>query len=142
MFRYRKNFIRYRHKLDISTCPFCERIDTAQVLEETAHTRIMKNVYGYDVWEMRSVTDHLMVLPKRHVAGFADLNTNERLEIIEQISKYQTNGYNIYARSLGSNLLTVPAHQHTHLIKISPRRSLFVFALTKPYLLVKVGGKG
>lgn len=141
MFRYRKNFRNYQKHLDVSTCPFCETLDKNRVIQETAHSYVIQNIFGYDVWEMRSVTDHLMVIPKHHVAGFADLDEEEKLDVISLLGNYQANGYNVYARSTGSNLLTVPAHQHTHLIKISPRRSALLLAISRPYLLLKLGGK-
>jgi len=98
----------------------------------------MKNKYPYDIWEMRNVVDHLLVTPKRHVKSLAELTKPEQQELMSLLAGYQAKDYNVYARADGSKQLTVPNHQHSHLIKTSHKQGIFSLILKKPYLLIKL----
>ena len=82
------------------------------------------------------VTDHLMIIPKRHVDSMSDLSKEEKLDLINLMADYEAKGYNVYSREKESNMKSV-VHQHTHLIKTKNNKAHFVLYFRKPYFLVK-----
>jgi diadenosine tetraphosphate (Ap4A) HIT family hydrolase len=135
MFRYRKNTKKYKRTNQVG-CPFCD-LTPGALVKELPNSRILKNMFPYDVWEFRDVEEHLMVTPRRHVKSLSDLNKSEQQEILDVIKKYESHNYNIYMRSVESVQKTVPAHQHTHLIKTSDKKPKAALYLKKPYVLIK-----
>ena len=138
MFHYRKTRKVYTGFPKPEVCNFCDPETLANAVYETEHAYIVPNRVFYDVWELRDVADHLLVVPKRHVKSLSQLNTPERAAIMDVISDYEGRDYNIYARSVDSKQRSV-AHQHTHLIKTTeakrkPRALIFT---RKPYFLIK-----
>ncbi len=98
-------------------CIFCEMNEnTEQILEQTEHFKIIRNIFAYSRWDEQSVTDHLLVAPKQHTDTLKDLTPLESQEFVRIITDYEDQGYNIYARAPGSNMKSI-VHQHTHLIK-------------------------
>ena len=92
-------------------------------------------MYPYDIWEFRNVTDHLMIIPRRHVGSLAELTATESKDIMNLFGEYEAMGYNVYARATDSVQRTVPLHQHTHLIKTTKRKARGGFYLEKPYFV-------
>lgn len=137
MFRYRKNYLNYRKQIDLAVCPFCVPQKKSEIIEKGTHCFVIKNKYPYDLWEMRVVRDHLMIVPRRHVKEITSFNKKERAEIISLIAAYQAKDYNVYMRAVTSPQLTVPDHQHTHLIRTHRKKSFFTLLVTKPYFLFK-----
>lgn len=135
MFRYRKGKKAYE-RAPQGPCPFCMLSDGALV-SQSKGMQVIRNTFPYDLWEFRAVTDHLMITPQRHVKSLSALTKVELDEYIRLVKKYERLDYNIYARSLASITKTVPAHQHTHLIKTAGKRARLVFFLVKPYFLFK-----
>lgn len=88
------------------------------------------------MWEMRTVAEHLLVIPRRHVRSLSELNDTAQLELMATLADYELKGYNIYARGVGSGQRSV-AHQHTHLIKTHPHAAHGSLTIKKPYLLVR-----
>ena len=89
----------------------------------------------YDVWELRRVVDHLLVISKRHVGSLGALNDTEKLDHLNLIAEYEAAGYNVYARGVGS-LQRSAAHQHTHLIKTGSKQARGSLAWRRPYLFI------
>lgn len=118
-------------------CQFCHPADLENIVEETAHARVVANRVFYDFWEARRVVDHLMVIPKRHVDSLAELSDAEQLEIMKLIATFEARHYDVYARSPASGSRSV-AHQHTHLIKTEPKKGRLLFYIRRPYLLVRL----
>ena len=121
-------------------CPFCAlddpvlNPDERYIAEETACALVIDNMFPYDAWEGYKVTEHLMLIPKRHVHSLGELTKAERADIMDLYCKYETAGYNIYSRAPGSGART-HGHVHTHLIKIEgdpPRRFEYI---KQPYQL-------
>ncbi|MDB5176192.1 MAG: hypothetical protein JWM81_1050 [Candidatus Saccharibacteria bacterium] len=137
MFHYRKNLTAYESLLKPEHCPFCD-YDAVKslVIRETKYAYVLPNRVSYDMWEMRNVTEHLMVIPKKHVLGLAELPEAAMLDIIKLIAEYEAKGYNVYARAVDSAQRSQP-HQHTHLIKLDSKPGRFVLFLSKPYFLLK-----
>lgn len=136
MFRYRKAAKKYKsHKDDV--CPFCQPLPE-YIVAEGPHSFVVKSMFPYELWEFRNVTEHLLVVPKRHVKSFADLNQTERHELMDVIAAYEGQNYNIYARSSNSVQRTIPLHQHTHIIKTGDKPAKASLYLKKPYFVAKV----
>ena len=137
MYHYRATKKKYVGYPKSTTCPFCDRERPDEEIVETKHAYIMPNRVFYDVWELRTVTDHLLVIPKRHVNSLSELTSAERLDIMNLIADYEGRDYNVYARAVDSPQKSV-THQHTHLIKTDSRLGRFLIFLKKPYFLFKL----
>jgi diadenosine tetraphosphate (Ap4A) HIT family hydrolase len=115
----------YRKKL--TGCIFC-KIDhpdntVKKIVEELSDFWVIKNTFPYDVFDSIKVVDHLLIVPKKHIEGIAELTKRERIILIELISKYEAMGYSTMARHPGSQAKSI-AHQHTHLIKLTDQPRL------------------
>lgn len=135
MFHYRKTRNRYMNFPKPEGCPFCDGLEAEKVVTETEYHRLVPNRVSYDLWELRRVTQHLLLIPKRHVASLSQLTDEEKLDHINLIAKYEADGYNIYARGVGSLQRSV-VHQHTHLIKTGRKQARGSFTIRKPYFLI------
>ena len=131
-----KRCTEHRRKNKSSSCDFCRLVetDTSQVVSRHRHCLVIKNLFGYDIWDDRGVEEHLMIIPKRHVDSLADLTDEEMAEYIKIMTKYEKSGYSIYARSPGNTSKSI-VHQHTHLIKIDDKSKKWIFYLKKPHVL-------
>ncbi len=136
MFHYRKNLKRYRSYPKPAVCVFCETDLAGRKLLETAHAYVVPNRVFYDLWELREVTDHLLVVPKRHVRSLNELNQKERADIMDILCDYEAQNYNVYARAVQSKQRSVE-HQHTHLIKTHDKRARGSLSIQKPYIFIK-----
>jgi diadenosine tetraphosphate (Ap4A) HIT family hydrolase len=116
-------------------CPFC-LLTLETIVVSTANVRLVQNKYAYQFWDFMKVTDHLLLVPVRHVESLGQLNQEEKQDVIDIIAEYEQRGYNIYARTVMSTIKSVP-HQHTHLIKTDNVRAKLLFYLAKPYLLLR-----
>lgn len=117
-------------------CHFCDPHTHAErVLEETTHAYIIPNRTFYDHWELRKVVDHRLLVPKQHVTSLRELEEVALADMMKVIARYESEGYEIYARSPGSVSRSV-VHQHTHLIKTEPKpRWTRMIFMRKPYIL-------
>jgi len=136
MFRYRKSTKQYKKHRD-PVCPFCHP-QKENILAETEHTRVIRNLFPYDLWEFRDVNEHYMVIPKRHVKSLIELSPTEQAELMKVIAEFEGNDFNIYARSSNSVQRTIPLHQHTHLIKTGRKQARIGIYANKPYFLAKI----
>ena len=133
---YRKTLHRYKRRQKTSGCPFCGTETIANAVFEDANIYAVPNLTKYDLWELHDVTDHLLVIPKRHVTSLAELSQAERLSIMELCAQYENKGYNVYARGNGFIKRSLE-HQHTHLIKATNKLPNLAVFLRKPYILIK-----
>lgn len=140
MFLFRPKYKRYAayRKTAPENCVLCDPAERAATVEDLTYCVVVKARFAYDLWEFRHVTDHLMILPKRHVRSLNELTPEEKEEIFATMCRYEEQNYNIYARSAGSIKKTVPGHQHTHLVKTSDKRPKGGFYLEKPYIAIKL----
>lgn len=142
MYRTRKNIRQYKPhknreqlKTGKKACPFCTLPDT-QIVASGAHMLVIKNIFPYQFWDFMKVTDHLMVVPKRHVESIHELKPAERLDLIDLLADFQSKGYNMYAREQGNVIKSVP-HQHTHLIKCDSKTAKLFVYLRRPYMFIR-----
>lgn len=116
-------------------CPFCA-IDRGHVqyVEETKYLKVIRNRIPYSIWDSQGVIDHLMIIPKKHTDKLGDLHDKARVEYIGLIDKYESKGYNLYARAPASKTKSV-THHHTHLIQLDHKERRFIFLLRKPFYI-------
>lgn len=137
MYHFRRTRKHYEQaKKTTKGCPFCDHAEIGYRIEqETKHTYVIRNKTAYDVWEHHRVLEHLLVIPKRHVEAFADLQDAELLEMARLFAAYEQRGFSIYARA-GQNRNRSVTHQHTHLIRIASKIPRFLLFVEKPYILL------
>lgn len=127
---------RHRKTEDKDVCAFCNISGSSnQLVEATKHFQVITNLFPYSVWDSQDVADHLMVTPKAHTDSLADMTAGQKVEYVDLIEKYESQGYNIYSRAPGSVIKSI-LHQHTHLIKTEGNPKKFVLLLDKPYIRV------
>lgn len=121
MYRTTKNqriYDDHRARTKADGCPFCNMPpEKRKTIEESAHALVIQNIFPYEVWEGFKATEHLLLIPKRHVSSLNELNSGERTDIMNLYCKYEALGFNLYSRAPGSGART-HAHVHTHFIKI------------------------
>jgi len=130
---------KYQDQADPSVCSFCTlKEDEVKVVGQTKYFNILKNRFPYSIWDGQTVTDHLMVVPKQHIASLSGLSLHEKAEYVDILEEYEREGYNIYARAPVSIIKSV-LHQHTHLIKTTGGPKKLVFMIKKPYIRLTLG---
>lgn len=133
---YRKTQKLYVQRKKQADCPFCNHAIQSNIVYQDEHVFVIPNLTKYDVWELHDVTEHLLLIPKRHTTTLADLTEAEKLTVMNIASEYESKGYSVYARGVGFARRSVE-HQHTHLIKADNKSPKFSVFLQKPYILVK-----
>lgn len=117
-------------------CQFCSlQKGDDEVVKVYKHFKIIRNIFPYDNWDARGVSDHLMIVPVQHTENLSTLGDEAAIQFVKLISKYEADGYNIYARSPASLMKSVP-HQHTHLIKNDGKRHKALIHFEKPYISI------
>ena len=101
-------------------CIFCEIAITGRVIDQTDQCFVIRDAFP--------VTEgHTLIIPKRHVADYFDLNSNETSDIQELLQKHKAlievndesvDGFNI-GINVGETAGQTVFHVHVHLI---PRR--------------------
>lgn len=131
--RYRSH--RQKSKTKNAACSFCDIAMNGgpQYVGESEHCPIITNVFGYDIWDGCGVTEHMMIIPKRHVASLDGLTSDEKLDYITLAAKYEARGYSLYARSPG-NVTKSAIHHHMHLIKTDNTRKKWMIYIRKPHI--------
>jgi diadenosine tetraphosphate (Ap4A) HIT family hydrolase len=134
--RSRKEEVTYKNYLrtiDRNACQFCDIDENSpQLLKDYKYHRVIKNIFGYSIWDGQKVVDHLMIIPKRHTDNLSQKSDQEKIEYVDLVRKYESRGYNTYSRAPSSAVKSV-IHQHTHLIKTIGQSKNFVFMMRKPF---------
>ncbi|MEI6266855.1 MAG: hypothetical protein WCP14_03125 [bacterium] len=136
MYHYRKTYLKYKSRQNKKICPFCAEDRLEKAVYQDDYVYIVPNLTKYDLWELHDVTEHLLIIPKRHVEALKELTTEEKLAIINQVADFESKGYSVYARGVGFVKRSVK-HQHTHLIKVSNKEPNIALFLNKPRYLFK-----
>lgn len=135
----RKNRLKY-FKLNAgdkkkSGCSLCNAVVTEKLVEETETMAVTYNRMPYNFFEGYKTTgDHYMVIPKQHRETLAEFTDREKREYFDLTAKYELAGYSIYSRGAGTLTRSQP-HQHTHFIKLLPKRPRFFVYISKPYFV-------
>lgn len=122
----------YRKQLPAGICVFCEG-HRQTVLKEYKHFKLVRNTFGYSLWDGQKVVDHLMFYPKKHIDAIGHFTDEMVLDMHGILREYEGNGYNVYARAPASQIKSV-VHQHTHLIKTEGEPKRLIILSRKPYL--------
>ena len=105
---------------NLKACIFCEIATTDRVIDQTDHTFVIRDAFPV-------TQGHTLIIPKRHVADYFDLNPNEKSDIQELLQKHKAmievndesvDGFNI-GINVGATAGQTVFHVHVHLI---PRR--------------------
>jgi diadenosine tetraphosphate (Ap4A) HIT family hydrolase len=132
---HEKRYIKYLKASPKTDCNFCEfSKDSDQVIAESPNFWIVKNIFGYDIWDNMDVIDHLMIVPKKHMTSLAELDVTQLQEYSQLLAKYEAEGYSFYARASTNKAKSV-AHQHTHLLKLGNKQKHIYFFMRSPYIL-------
>lgn len=128
-----------RSKLRVKTCIFCDIVahqggQENQIIEEAKHCLVIKNRFSYDTWDGCGLEEHFMIIPKRHVASLGELSHEEKIDYMDLETRYEENGYSLYARSPGNKTKSV-THQHMHLMKIDNVSKKWMIYLRRPHVL-------
>lgn len=141
MLYYRANNIAKEKLVKADTknggCGFC---DPAQIkiIGETELFWIIQNRMPYDLFDGVPVEGHLMIAPKAHRTGIAELTAAEKLEYVDLLAKYEAINYSVYSRGIG-NVTRTAGHLHTHLLLLQRKRVSALLYLSKPYMVVHPG---
>lgn len=134
MYRTKKSELRYvRNKKKQVNCPFCI-LSNERIIEETKNFYLIKNIYGYDIWDRRKVKVHLLVISKNHVVALQEIKEDMFQEYMDILGKYSDDGYDIFTRTTVSLTKTQP-HFHTHLIKTTGKLLNSIHFDKDPYSL-------
>ena len=126
-----------QYKKGDDSCPFCPPVATNRKIKEFNHFYVIENGVKYDYWEGHRVIEHLLLVPHAHIENLSELDANQRTEMMEIITKYEINGYSVYARGVNSPRRSIK-HQHTHIIKIDEKQLRTILFIKKPYFLFKI----
>lgn len=133
---YRKYHKDIRDSGRLDACVFCEIEEhDDQVIEKAKYFSVIKNIFPYSIWDNQKVRDHLMIIPNKHTDKLGTLPAAAGREFLSLIDKYEDMGYNLYARSPGSKIKSIP-HQHSHLIKPFGKRRKLILFVHKPYIRI------
>ena len=128
-------YLQHRATAPSGVCIFCQFTpETERVIEDHSFFWVVRNYYGYTIWDNLDVQEHLMLVPKKHTESIADLPLKAQHEYGTILAAYETKGYSIYARASTNISKSVP-HQHTHLLKLGAKPKVFNLFLRKPYIL-------
>lgn len=117
-------------------CEFCAyRAGDADVILETKSFKIIRNIFPYNTWDLQDVSDHLMIVPKKHTETLNDLTAQEAVEYVDLLGSYESRGYNVYARAPASGMKSV-IHQHTHLLRTTGKIKRVLFYTKRRFLRV------
>ena len=131
----RKAWKQYKSFPTATACPFCDPKERHErIILENQHAYVIDNRVHYSQWELRAVTDHLMVIPKKHVGSLAELDAAEQAGVIALIARYESQSYDVFARSPRSLSRSVH-HQHTHLIKTADTPARGLLFLRRPRVM-------
>ena len=134
--RAQKTYDRHIKTEVADTCVFCSvKAGDDQLIRQTASFNILANIFPYSIWDGQTVLDHLLVSPKAHTDSLSHLTDEQKVEYVNILQTYETQGYNVYARAPHSPIKSI-VHQHTHLIKTEGGAKRFMFLMRKPYIRV------
>ncbi|KKR81087.1 MAG: hypothetical protein UU73_C0003G0040 [Candidatus Daviesbacteria bacterium GW2011_GWA1_41_61] len=134
MYRTKKSEDRYQqYRKTESRCPFCT-LSGERIIEETKSFYLIKNIYGYDIWDRRKVKIHLLLISKNHIAALQEIEKDMVQEYTDILKKYSERGFDIFTRATVSLTKSQP-HFHTHLIKTTGRLLKSVHFNEDPYFL-------
>lgn len=95
-------------------CGFCRTVAN-EVVEVRGTMLVITNLFPYAAWDGMHVTEHLMIVPARHLLSKAEFTDEEARDWWTVAAEYEARGCSVYTRSPDNASRSV-AHLHTHLI--------------------------
>lgn len=104
-------------------CPLCRPgwVDQDVCDLNLNHFMIVDNQAPYDVWDMRPVRRHKMLVAKRHILSVSDMNRDEVSEMIRAIKTYTDAGFFIFLKPRNLDIMSVH-HWHMHFIETENKK--------------------
>lgn len=132
-----KKYLEYLDSTKKADCVFCAipEEEPGSIIKENEHTFVVKNRFGYTVWDGCEVLEHLMIIPKVHRDVLESFTKKESDEWVRVCAEYERKGYSLYTRSL-DNITRSILHHHTHFIRLGNRRKKYIIYLRKPHILM------
>lgn len=131
-----KSYTKHLGQLNSKKCDFCTfSTNDKQIIKGYEYFWVVRNIFGYDIWDSYKVKKHLMIVPKRHVRDLGEFSLNETTEYMRLVKTYEKQGYSSFTRSYQAGSRSV-AHSHTHLIKTGGKPLRGVMYLRKPHFLL------
>ena len=129
-----KIYVSYRKNKTNDRCDFCHfSADNDRIVSEHKYFWVVKNIFGYDLWDNQDVLKHFMIVPKKHIESLSLLPDEALREYANILVAYEAKNYSFYARSMSNVSKSVP-HQHTHVLKLGGTKKRFFIFLRKPYI--------
>ncbi len=139
---HRRSSIRRADKLNRQdkqlkrSCPFCDaQNQVEEIIAENKTMLVIRNRVSYDFFEGVPVSDHLMLIPRKHHINLGELNREEKMDYMEMLAKYESEGYSVYSRGEANHERSQP-HIHTHLLMAKGGRARFLLYAEKPYIVL------
>lgn len=134
MYRLRHHELRYKKARHLEKdCPFCGSV-ADRLVKKTKYFYIIKNIYGYDLWDRRKVVEHLLIIPKKHQIDLKKITGEAAIEYTKLLTNYIDKGYDVYTRTTNAQTKS-QTHFHTHLIKATGKLARIVHFNEDPYYI-------
>ena len=132
-----RDYLNYLRSVTNIACVFCAMAteEPRSIIEDNAYTLVVKNRFGYTVWDGCEVLEHLMIIPKAHKDTLQSFTKKEVDEWSKVCARYEMQGYSLYTRS-PDNITRSILHHHTHFIRLGKRRKKYILYLRKPHILI------
>jgi len=109
-YEYRKNKNDFSWYINKESCPFCN-YNKNFLIKEYNYFILLKNKFPY-----LETKEHVLLVPKRHIAYFYEFNKEEKEEYLEIIDELLKKGYFLLQRYYKYNKTSTVYHFHTHFI--------------------------
>jgi len=132
-----KTYSRYTKNVQkAGVCEFCDIKEGDEgFVKELTYFKVIYNKFPYTFFDYHKITDHLLVIPKKHTDTISSFTADEALEYTQLVGDYEAKGYDVFSRAPSSKQKSVP-HQHTHLIKPVGKEIKTMIYTKKPFIRV------
>lgn len=113
-------------------CYFCKP-EPKVIVKKIKDFYIMKNNFSYDFWDGQKVSEHLLIVSKKHLPDL-EADEDRLLGYSKQLNKYNKLGYDIFTRAANSPSRS-QHHFHSHLIKADGKKFSSLSYKKSPYKL-------
>ena len=115
-------------------CVYCASGEI-EVEKRFDHFLLVPSKFKYEIWDDHPVTQHYLIIPRRHVMSIREFSDLEKQEYVSLLSRYETEGYSFYSRAPSDPARSV-THFHTHLLMIGPELVDAMLYLHKPHVVL------
>lgn len=98
-------------------CPFCSPlVSERRTIASTETMLVVENDFPYEFFDNREVSEHIMIVPRRHIGEYRDFSEEELQDYWRLIADYQSREYALFTRPVRDEMRSVPLHLHTHAV--------------------------